>query len=169
MKKIVLLTGLIIGAVLSINMLIMVNRLYSNPDFKGNDIVGYTVFILLFSLIFFGVRNYRNKQLGGYITFGKALTTGVLITTLAAGIYVIVWLFYYYLVVPDFIEVYSNYVLKNCAPDNLAEKTAEMESLKASYKNPLFVILMTFMEVAPIGFVVSIISALILKKKPKTV
>ncbi|WP_126974180.1 DUF4199 domain-containing protein [Gynurincola endophyticus] len=168
MKKIVLLTGSIIGTILTINMLLMVNRLYSNPDFKGNDVVGYTVFILLFSLIFFGIRNYRNKYLGGFISFSKALVTGVWITLVASSIYVIVWLFYYYLFVPDFIDVYTNHVLKNCAPGDLAAKTAEMESFKESYKNPAFVVFSTFLEVAPIGFIVSIISALILKKKATT-
>src|SRR5690606_19661540 len=79
MKKIVLIFGLIIGIILCANMILMVNMMYTNPDFKGNDIVGYAAMVVLFSLIFFGVRNYRNKHLGGFISIGKAFKVGVLI------------------------------------------------------------------------------------------
>jgi hypothetical protein len=52
----------------------------------------------------------------------------------------------------------------------LAKKTADMAQLKEWYKNPLFVILMTYVEILPVALVVSLISALILKRtKPKQV
>src|SRR6476620_2543924 len=107
MKKNVLLFGLIIGTVLCVNMIVMVNQLYSNPDFKANDIVGWGAMVAVFSLVFFGVRQYRNKNLDGFISFGKAFKTGFLITLVASTMYVVVWLFYYYLFVPDFIDAYS--------------------------------------------------------------
>src|SRR5690606_11740459 len=97
MKKNVLIFGLVIGTILCANMIVMVNMMYSNPDFKGNDIVGYAAMVVLFSLIFFGVRNYRNKHLNGFISFGKAFKTGFLIALIGSTMYVVVWLFYYYL------------------------------------------------------------------------
>lgn len=75
MKKTVLIFGVIIGAILCANMIVMINMMYNSTDFKGNDIVGYAAMIVLFSLIFFGVRSYRNKQLGGVISFRKAFKT----------------------------------------------------------------------------------------------
>jgi hypothetical protein len=121
----------------------------------------------MFSLIFFGVRNYRNKQLNGIITFGKAFKTATLIALVGSTIYVIVWLFYYYLFVPDFIEVYTERVLNTCSPSDLEAKTKQMASFKELYKNPLFIILITYSEVLPIGLVVALVSALILKKRQK--
>jgi len=167
MKKIVLIFGLIIGSILCVNMIVMVNLMYSNPDFKGNDILGYATMVVLFSLIFFGIRNYRNKHLNGFISFGKALKTGALIAFVGSTMYVVVWLFYYYLFVPDFIDVYTTYVLNECTNADLAARTTEMEHFKEMYKNPLFVILITYSEVLPIGLVVALVSALILKKKEK--
>src|SRR5690554_7914301 len=97
MRRIVLIFGLIIGTILCANMIVMVRLMYSNTDFKGNDFVGYAAMIILFSLIFFGVRNYRNKHSGRVISFGKAFKTGALIALVASSIYVVIWLFYYYL------------------------------------------------------------------------
>lgn len=165
MKKIVLIFGFVIGTILCANMIVMINMMYSNPSFKGNDLVGYTAMVVLFSLIFFGVRNYRNKHLNGLISFGKAFKTGTLIALVGSTMYVVVWLFYYYLFVPDFIDVYTSYVLNECTASDLPAKTAEMENFKEMYKNPLFVILITYSEVLPIGLIVALVSALILRKR----
>ncbi|WP_285057552.1 DUF4199 domain-containing protein [Pedobacter ginsengisoli] len=167
MKKTVWIFGLIIGAVLVINMVAMVQMIYSNVTHKSNDLVGYATMVLIFSLVFFGVRNYRSKQPGNQLSFGKAFKTGALIAFTAATVYVVVWLFYYYLFVPDFIDVYTTCVLRQCAPSDLPLKTQELQNLKEMYKNPLFVILITYSEVLPVGLVVALISGLILKKKAK--
>ncbi|MBA2746810.1 MAG: DUF4199 domain-containing protein [Flavisolibacter sp.] len=167
MKKIVWVFGMVIGALLSINMVIMVNLFYNNPDIKGTEFIGYAATVILFSLIFFGVRNYRNKQNGGIISFGKAFKAGLLIALIGSTMYVITWLFYYYLFVPDFFDKYISYILKETPATELAAKTKEMEGYKKMYENPLFVVLITYSEVLPVGIIVSLISALILKRKTK--
>jgi len=172
MKKSILIFGAISGALLCTNGLIMVNMCYANPGFESNDVLGYAALVLMFSLIFFGIRNYRNKFSGGYVTFGKAFKTGALIALLASTIYVVAWLFYYYLAVPDFIDQYTLHVLadatrKGATPAELAQTTQEMAQFKEMYKNPVFVVLITYVEVLPIGLVVALISALILRRKPK--
>lgn len=148
-------------------MVLLVNVIYNNPTVKANDIVGYAAMVVMFSLIFFGVRNYRNKQLNGFITFGKAFKTGALIALVSSTIYVVAWLFYYYLFVPDFVDVYTERVLNTCSPSDLEAKTKQMASFKEMYKNPLFVILITYSEILPIALVVALVSALILRKKQK--
>jgi hypothetical protein len=167
MKKIVWDFGLIIGAILCGNMIVTTNMMYTNPNFKGNDLLGYAAMVLLFSLILFGVRNYRNKYLEGYISFGKAFKTGFLIALVGSTLYVVIGLFYYYVFVPDFMDVYTDYVLRITPPDQVKAKAAEMANFKEMYKNPLFAILITYAEVLPIGLVVALVSALILKKKKK--
>ena len=167
MKRIVFIYGIIIGTVLCINMVVMMNLMYTNPDFKSNDILGYAAMVLLFSLIFFGARNYRNKYQNGLITFGKAFKVGALIALISATMYVVVWLFYYYLFVPDFIDVYTTYVLNETSAAELPAKAEEMEQFKEMYKNPLFVVLITYFEVLPIGLLIALISAWVLKKTAK--
>jgi len=165
MKKNVLIFGLVIGTILCANMIVMINLMYTNPEFKGNDLLGYAAMVLLFSLIFVGVRNYRNNYLDGAISFGHAFKTGFLIALVSSTMYVAVWLFYYYLFVPDFMDVYTTYVLRDTPPSELAAKTTEMENFKDLYKSTFVVVLITYAEVLPIGLVVSLISALLLKKK----
>ena len=172
MKRNVWIFGLILGVVLAGNMVFMVNLLYTNPDFERNDVAGYAGMVVVFSLIFFGIRNYRNKQLEGMISFGHAFKTGALIALIGSTMYVVTWLFYYYLFVPDFIEQYSMCVLnaanrEGATQAELAAKRQEMEQLKEMYKSPFFIVLMTYAEVLPVGLVVALVSSLILKKKSK--
>lgn len=171
MKRNVLIFGLILGTILTVNMVYMVNLCYQNPSFEGNDLLGYAAMVVVFSLTFFGIRNYRNKELNGTISLGRAFKTGALIAFVGSTIYVVVWLFYYYLFVPDFIDQYTLHVLhdatRNGATETeLAAKTEEMAQFAEMYKNPLFVVLITYSEVLPIGLVVAFISAIVLKRKP---
>ncbi len=171
MKKNVLIFGLILGAILCANMIIMVNMLCNDPSFEGNEIMGYAGMVVVFSLTFFGMRNYRNKELDGYISLGKAFQTGALIALIGSTMYVVVWLFYYYLFVPEFIDQYTQHVLMIAAKkgaQEVAAKTAEMANFKEMYKNPLFVVLITYMEVLPVGLLVALVSAFFLKKKRTT-
>jgi len=168
MKNTILKYGLITGVLLCINMIIMINIMYNDPNYEGNDILGYTVLIVIFSLIYFGIRNYRNNQLNGYISFGKAFKIGALIALVAATLYVIVGLLYYYVFVPDFLDVYIDRVLNNTPEAELEAKTAQMENFKKLYKNPLFATFMTYMEVLPLGLIIALISSLILKRKEKS-
>jgi hypothetical protein len=171
MKRNVLIFGTILGTILVANLLYMCTKCYNNPEFESNDTLGYTALIVVLSLIFFGTRNYRNKDLGGTISFVKAFKTGALIALLGATMYVVVWIPYYYLVVPDYMDKYIIHVMKDAerhgaSAAELANKAKEMNQFKESYKSPLFVVLSTYAEILPIGLVVALISALVLKKKP---
>jgi len=167
MKRNFLIFGLILGVLLCTNMIYQVSLCYTNPDYKTNDIVGYAAMVVVFSMTFFGIRNYRNKYLDGSISFGQAFKTGALIALVGSTMYVVVWLFCYYLFVPDYLDKYIPHVLKNAAPADMAAKTEAMNSLRQMYKNPFLVILLTYMEVLPIGLIVALISSVILKRKPQ--
>jgi pheromone shutdown protein TraB len=165
MKKTVLIFGLVLGIVLCANMIYTVNMVRNNPDFAGNEVIGYAGMVVVFSLTFFGIRNYRDKQLNGVISLGNAFKTGALIALIGATMYVVTWLFYYHLFVPDFLDKYIAHVLKNVPAADLPAKTKEMADFKEMYKNPLFMILITYSEVLPVGLVVAFVSSLILKRK----
>ena len=166
MKKVVWIYGLVIGAVISTHTIIMMNMTVNNPGLKTNDLVGYAALIAMFSIIFFGVRNYRNSYSNGVISFGKAFKTGAWIALIGSSMYVLFGLGYYYLFLPEYLDAYIQHVLNNCtSPEELSSKTREMANFKEMYKNPFFAILISYMEVLPLGLVVALVSALLLKKK----
>ena len=173
MKKVVIIFGLISGILITGMALYVANQCYNNPgEFKGNDVLGYAALIAAFSFIFVGIKSYRDKRSNGIISFGKAFKVGLLITLVASTIYVVAWLFDYYLFIPDFIERYTDHCIRITTAEGASQleindKVKEMANLKEMYKNPLFVVLITFVEVFPIGAIVSLIAALILKRKNK--
>ncbi len=165
MKKIFFVFSLVIGLILSTNAIIHMNLMYSNANYKPNNVLGYATQIIIFSLIYFGVRHFRNNQLNGKISFLRAFKVGALICFLASTVYVVLGLSYYYLFAPDFLDVLSECMIKNSPVDKVEATTAQMTNFKEMYKNPLFAIFVSYMEVMPTGIIVALVSALIVKKK----
>lgn len=174
MKRKALNFGLIIGGALTAWMIYMTVRCYTNPEFETNDTVGYAAMLVVFSLIFVGIKNYRDNENGGTIRFGQAFKLGFYISLVASSLYVFVWVIEYHFFMPDFLDSYTTHVLYQASLDGATQpeldaKAAEMDTYKELYKNPLFVILISYAEILPIGVVVSLISALILKKNSSAV
>jgi hypothetical protein len=124
-----------------------------------------------FSMIFVGVKNYRDKHNSGTITFGKSLKIGLLITLVASTIYVIVWQIDYYFFIPDFYEKYSAHIIRDmkahgATQAQIQQQIAVNKSNGEMYRNPLFNAMYTYIEILPVGLIMSLLAALILKRKP---
>lgn len=170
MKKTIIVCGLIAGAIVSMTMLISTSLCYTSGDFEGSMVAGYASMILAFSLIYVAIKNFRDKINKGTVTFRKAFQIGLYISLIASSMYVLVWLVDYYLFVPDFMDKYSATMIEKVREEGstlteINKTVAEMDSYKEMYKNPLFVILLTYTEILPVGLIVSLICALILKRK----
>lgn len=174
MKKNIIIYGLIAGIVVSILMLSSVNYLShceGNVDYETSMLIGYASMLVAFSLVFVGIRNYRNKYNGGIISFGKAFRIGIVIVLIASTIYVIAWLIDYFYFIPDFMEKYSAHTLEDLRASGASQaeidrQTKEMANFATMYKNPFFNAMMTYLEILPVGLIVTLISSLILKRKP---
>src|SRR5260221_7975190 len=172
MKKTVLIYGVIAGLISTSLFIGLMLLGKAGHDFKNGMIYGYTLMILAFSFIFVATKITRDKYNGGVISFGKGFRIGLYITGIASTIYVIVWLIDYYFFIPDFAEKYSAHVLENLKASGasgaeMAKQTAEMAKFSEMYKNPFFNALITYSEIVPVGLIVSLISALALKRKRK--
>lgn len=173
MRKNVLVYGLISGLIVSLVMLIPVSMSYRDPKMMDVSVwLGYASMIIAFSMIFVGIKNYRDKFNNGVISFGKAFKIGLLIALVASTVYVFTWQLEYHFFFPEFMDKYFDHELtklKSSGSSQLIidEKTAEMLKQKEQLKNPLVNILFTYLEILPVGLVVSLISAGILKRKNK--
>jgi len=170
MKKIIFTCG-IIGGLISVCWYIFSVQVFKlNMSMNESLFFGYASMVLAFSLIFIGIRNFRDNYNGGAISFGKAIKIGLLITAIASTVYVGVWLIDYYFFTPDYMDKYAASVLadmkaKHASQASIDKEMAELASYAKMYKNPFFNALLTYTEIVPVGVVISLIAALILKKK----
>jgi len=170
MKNIVLTYGCIAGLIVSAWLMIALMIGMENLGGEMGMVYGFSAMIVGFAFIFVAVKRYREQHQEN-LNFGNAFKIGLYISLIASTLYVISWLIAYYFFVPDFAEVYANHVLEQLKQDGLstaelAAKTAEMEKFKEMYKNPLIVILYTYLEILPVGLIMSLIAAFLLKRKP---
>lgn len=170
MKKTIIKYGLIAGAIVA-SFMVYASIQMNKTDFQPSMVLGYAGMLIAYTFVFLGIKKYRDDQNGGVLSFGEGLKVGMLISLIAATIYVGVWLIEYYCFFPDFMEKFSAMSIKNLdkATMSAAEIKAKIEEInmfKEWYKNPIMVILLTYAEILiPIGLLVPVISALILKRK----
>lgn len=172
MKKIVLTFGLISGVIASVLMLGTLS-LVDRIGFDRGLIFGYTAIVLSFLMVFFGIRSYRENVGGGYISFGRAFTVGILIALISSVIYVVTWEIEYRAWFYDFPEKYTNYMIESArasgtSPEEIARQTQELNTTFALYKsNALVRAAFTFIEPFPVGLLITLISAAILRRRRK--
>ena len=169
MKKTVLTFGLISGAVATLMMWSTMPFVYRIGFDKGL-IVGYTTIVVSLLLVPFGIRSYRENVGGGTITFGKAFQVGILITIISCLCYVISWLILYYNFLPDFVEKYASYMVEKARAAGETQQAIEatrqeMLGMKALLDNPLYHAAFVFLEPFPVGLIITLVSAAILRKK----
>lgn len=141
-------------------------------DMSKGELFGYINMIVALSMIFFGIRQFRERHLGGKISFGKAFKVGFLISLIASAIYVIGWMIYYntsdiaQTFPAQFMEHWKEQLTASgMTADQINAKMAEYDKNWELYKNPVIMAGMTLMEILPVGLIITLISALILKKK----
>jgi len=173
MNKNIIIYGIIAGIIVSFLMLFSVSY-YShcegNVDYSSSMLIGYASMLIAFSLVFVGIRNYRDKYNDGVISFGRAFKIGIMIVLIASTIYVVAWLIDYFCFIPDFMDKYAAHALDKLKAGGASQieidkQTKEMAGMGKMYKNPFFNAMMTYAEILPVGLIVTLISSLILKRK----
>ena len=164
MYRIMLVYGAIAGVVI---ILMMVAGMVLSGG-SGSEVQGYLTMVVVLSLIFVGIKRYRDKDLGGVIKFLPALGLGGGIAAVAAIFYVVSWEASLHLTDFAFVDSYkeatvAGYEAKGLTGDALAEKVATLDEMMASYRNPFFRIPITFVEIFPVGLVLALISAALLR------
>lgn len=169
MRKTVLTYGLISGAISAVLMMVTVPFIYY-IGFDYGMVVGYTAMLLAFLLVYFGVRSYRDTVGDGYISFFKGLGVGLLIALVSTICYVITWEIVYFNFLPDFVDKYTSHIIEStraagASPEEIARQVEQMENMKVLYNNPFYNAAFTFLEPLPVALVVSLISALLLRRR----
>jgi hypothetical protein len=166
MTRIIFTYGLISGLVIIGG--IMLSLALNGDAPHSNQVIGYLVMLIALSSILVGVKQHRDQALGGVIRFRTALLMGIGIAAVASLAYVAVWEIYLaatdYAFMDDYIarllEAQRAAGVSGPAYDKLV---AEMETLRRQYANPAFRLPMTFVEIFPVGLLIALASAAVLR------
>jgi hypothetical protein len=129
---------------------------------------GYLIMLAALSLIFVGVKRYRDVECGGVIRFGRAFGLGLGMAVVAALIYALGWELYIAVSGYDFIADYSAATLDGLRAQGVAQaaidaKAAELRAFAETYRNPLVRMAMISAEILPVGLLVALVSAALLR------
>lgn len=175
MKKNVFVFGIISGVIVSTFMAVSMFKFSKseNPDMTGGMIVGFSSMAVAFSFIFVGVKNFRDKQNGGVISFGKAFLMGTLISFVASTLYVITWAVEFHYFLPDFAQKFETMQVKAIQGEKMPQKEMEIAlqkvagDMKRYVESPLYFTRATYLEIFPLGVLIALVSAAILKRTTK--
>ncbi|HUN97867.1 MAG TPA: DUF4199 domain-containing protein [Bradyrhizobium sp.] len=156
--------GLGVGVPLSILTLTMSGETMTHYGM----LIGYLIMLVALSAIFLAIKRHRDEDLGGVIKFWPALALGLGISFVAGVIYVVAWEVSCAIAHVDFAGAYAKAMIaqqeaKGVSGAALAKFKAEMEQFRVQYANPLYRWPMTFIEIFPVGVVVSLVSAGLLR------
>ena len=142
--------GLLVGFIIFIMHLTLGVK---NLNYSTNEILGYISIFLSLSFIYSGIKHYRDKVNNGIISFGKAISIGLLISLLVGVGIAIADFIYTKFIDPSFFANYEKM---------LTEQGRESEIIKmTSFTAAIFMLIL----VTIIGFIISLISGLILQRK----
>ncbi len=167
MVRIALIYGAISGTII-ISVMTLGYMFATSENAAGSQVFGFSVMIIALTMIFVGVKTYRDRDLGGVIKFRPAFILGLSIAAVAGGFYVAGWEIY--LAVSDyvFINDYTAGIIEakraaGVGGEALEKIIADMEVMKLRYANPLYRLPMTFIEIFPVGVAVALASAALLR------
>jgi len=168
MTALILRYGFIAGLIIGIPMVWRVLTLEADDTELAGMLITYLVMIVALTAVFLGVKAYRDKELGGVIRFLPALGVGLGISAVASILYVIAWEVSTAYSSFDFITHYKEYLLdearaKGASGPELNQAIADAESFATMYANPLYRLPMIFIEMFPVGVLISLISAAVLR------
>jgi len=170
MKKAVWKYGLLSGLALAV-MLALTVPFEHHTSARWGMAVGYTIMVLSFLIVFVGVKHYRDVECEGAITFGRAFVAGVLMMLISCACYVATWEVLVATVEKNFAHDYTVSMMKRAQNSGLRgaaleAKMAEIRKFEVTYSNPVYRMAMTLLEPLPVGIVMALVTAGMLRRKP---
>jgi hypothetical protein len=164
--RVIALYGFIAGLIVALPMAWGMLTSDQVPD--TGIVFGYLTMIVALTAVFVGVKHYRDKALGGVIRFLPAFLVGLGISAVASVIYCIGWEIWQAYSGFDFAASWSKTMVESArargaSPEELQRVTADAQAFVKNYANPLFRIPMTFIEMFPVGVLISLLTAAVLR------
>ncbi|MEO1216548.1 MAG: DUF4199 domain-containing protein [Bacteroidota bacterium] len=135
-------------------------------SFTIGEVIGYSTIFIAMALIFFAIRSFRDDENGGLLSFGEGMKIGTAIAALGGLAFGLYNLLYVLVIDPDFTEKYLAYTsgLETGSPE-VAAKVVEMKEAYGFWMTVEGQTVTMFMTVFLIGFIITVISSIILQNK----
>lgn len=168
MLKTIVAYGVVAGLIVGVTLSAIIIFAAGHEPSATSMAIGYTTMLVGLSLVFVAIKRHRDVELGGVIRFWPAFGLGLGISAVAGVLYVVAWDTACAIAGLDFASDYADALIaqeraKGVSGPALAKFAAEMEAFKTSYANPLYRWPMTFAEIFPVGILVSLVSAALLR------
>lgn len=168
MLRTILKYGVIAGLVVGGFEVVTVAAFAGMPPLKYGMQIGYTTMLIALSAVFVGIKQHRDVDRGGVIGFWPAFGIGLGVSFIAGIFYVIAWEVVQAMTHMDFAGSYAHAMIesekaKGASAETLAKLSADMATFKLQYADPMFRLPMTFVEIFPVGVLVSLVSAGLLR------
>lgn len=124
-----------------------------NLDYSTNELLGYVSIFISLSFIYFGIKHYRDRVNNGHISLGRAVAIGLMISILVGLGIAIADFVYTKFIDPSFFINYEKMLKDQGKSDGIIKMTSATAAL-------FMLVLVTV-----IGFIISLISGLILQRK----
>ncbi len=174
MRKVTLIFGLIAGVTVSIFSFFIMDMCEKDKiSLDNSDFIGYGSMIIALSMIFFGIKSYRDNYQNGAIKFVRALQIGMLITLVASLIFAVAGEMIYQ-IDPEgqvvLMDKYADHHIrkikeKGASSAEIDLKVKEMADLKKMNKNTVIRFGITLAIILPVGIVITLFSAAVLRRK----
>lgn len=166
MLSLIIRFGLISGVIVVTPMFILWSRVKADdPHPPGGMLITYLTMLVALTVVFFGVKQYRDRIRGGVVKFLPALGVGLAISCVASAMYAASWEIVTAMNHFDFVAWWSNQIIEQgkAAGKSAADTAAEVKAFADMYGNPWMRVPLVFMEMFPVGVLVSLISAGVLR------
>ncbi len=168
MLRYILIYGVIAGGIVGVPLSILTLTMSGQAMMHYGMLIGYLTMLIALTAVFVAIKRHRDVDLGGVIRFWPALALGLGVSVVAGVIYVITWEASCAIAHADFAGAYARAMIaqqeaKGLSGVALERFRAEMEQFKVQYANPLYRWPMTFAEIFPVGVIVSLVSAGLLR------
>ncbi len=166
MTRIILVYGALAGIILALSLVFAV--MIGMQSGIWGMAFGFLAMLIALSLVFVGVKRYRDEVLGGVIGFWTALKLGLGIALFASLFYVLGWEVYMAATEYTFAAEYVAGLIET--ERSAGASAAELQAMRAQYApfiedyaNPFYRMAMTFTEIVPIVLLVTLVSAALLR------
>lgn len=140
----------------------------NKTNWELQEVIGYATIVVSLLFVYFGIRRWRDKENAGQLSFWRGIGLGSLISlfpSVAFGLFS--WIQMNFLD-PGFSDRYYNYyvekVKQSTPPEKLQAALQKMAEEKEMFSSPVAQFLFMFLTVFVIGFIITIISTLLLRR-----